>query len=1018
MIECRGAARSRKVRPGWAVAALLLALASPGSGAAHEPESGSAWSTERFDRQIAPLLARYCLDCHQGADAEAGLDLSRRASALAGGESGPAVRPSSPDESLLWQRVSSGEMPPEVTVPEAERELLRQWIADGCPWGSEPIDRFRYSSERRAGYDWWSLQPIHRPAPPELPQGWTSQGAIDRFVGARLAEAGLTPSPQAERRVLFRRLNFDLTGLPPTPEAMSEFLADESAGAYARLVDRLLDSPGYGERWARHWLDVARFGESHGFEYDEPRRHAWPYRDWVIAAFQRDMPYDWFARLQIAGDVLAPDDPEAWIATGFLVAGPYDTPGQNQQSAAMKAVVRQDELEDLVSTVSQTFLGLTAQCARCHDHKFDPITQAEYYALSAGLSGVRQGEKELPPRGTTEQRRSQVASWKAERAGLLAAIEAIDEPVRARLRADAGGLTESPPPPLAQWDFSDALGGSPSARELTLVGSASLSARGLELDGSTGYAVSVPLERDLTEKTLHAEVMLAGLDQQGGAALGVQTLDGAEFDAIVFGEMQPRRWMAGSEFFRRTQSFQGPEETAGPDDAVAITLVYAADGSITAYRNGAHYGQPYVASATRPVTFRAGTSQMILGLRHSPAAPGKLLTGGLRRAAVYGQALSAGQVAALVDYLPEAAVVAALDRETAWQRAELIAAVKRVDQQLGSAERQMAYVCVARPSQPTRLLRRGDPRLAADEIAPAGIRAVSGPSADFGLPTDAPQESARRALAEWITSRENPLFARVIVNRLWHHHFGTGLVETPNDFGFNGGRPSHPELLDWLAAELVEHDYRLSHIHRLILLSHTYRQASLARPEALAIDRDNRLIWRYSPRRLEAEAVRDAMLAAAGRLNPQAGGPGFRDFQEINRSGTWSYLPADPVGPQFERRTVYRTWTRGGRGGLLDTLDCPDPSVPSPRRAVTTTPLQALALLNHSFVLRMCAALAERLEREAPPGSPRIERAFVLVYGREASSRELASATALVRQHGLPALARALLNSNEFLYVD
>jgi len=284
---------------------------------------------------------------------------------------------------------------------------------------------------------------------------------------------------------------------------------------------------------------------------------------------------------------------------------------------------------------------------------------------------------------------------------------------------------------------------------------------------------------------------------------------------------------------------------------------------------------------------------------------------------------------------------------------------------------------------------------------------------------DAPQGEARAALARWITSPENPLFARVIVNRLWHYHFGAGLLETPNDFGFNGGKPSHPELLDWLASVLIDRGYHLKAIQRLIVTSATYRQASLSQPAGLAADRDNRLLWRHSPQRLEAEAVRDSLLAVAGKLNPQQGGPGFRDFQEINRSGTWSYVPSDPVGPEFERRSIYRMSPRGERGGLLDVFDCPDPSVTSPRRAVTTTPLQALALLNHSFLLRMCDATADRLERDAGSDpAAQVEQAFRLTYGRPPTTNEQSGALELVEQHGLAALARALFNSNEFLYLD
>jgi hypothetical protein len=307
----------------------------------------------------------------------------------------------------------------------------------------------------------------------------------------------------------------------------------------------------------------------------------------------------------------------------------------------------------------------------------------------------------------------------------------------------------------------------------------------------------------------------------------------------------------------------------------------------------------------------------------------------------------------------------------------------------------------------------------AEAVAAGGVAAVTGPSSDFALVPDSPEAERRAALARWITHRDNPLFARVIVNRVWHYHFGVGLVDTPNDFGFNGGRPTHPELLDWLATEFARGGYRLKELHRLLVTSATYQQQSKSRGDAVALDRENRLLWRRTPQRLEAESLRDAMLGAAGRLQHSGGGPGFADYGELNRAGTWSYLPADREGPEFERRTIYRTATRGGRGGLLDAFDCPDPSTTTPRRAITTTPLQALVLLNNSFVLRMSDSLAERVRGEAGENpTAQVSRMLSLVYGRAPSADEERLATDLVAREGLATLARVLFNSNEFLYVD
>ncbi len=989
---------------------------------AHCALAGWAWSASSvtaasFDSQIAPLLARRCLECHNAADAKGGLDLTSAEGALAGGDSGPALMQGNLEESYLWERIEQDEMPPKHPLSAAEKDLLRKWIAGGGQWGKGPIDRFRYTSDARAGYDWWALQPLSRPAPPELtvPARW--EQPIDRFILARLNAAGLAPSPPADRRTLIRRLSFDLTGLPPSPEDVAAFETDADSAAYEKLVDRLLASPAYGERWGRHWLDLARFGESHGFEYDEPRRHAWPYRDWVIEAFNRDLPYDEFACQQIAGDVLLPDDPAAITATGFLVAGPYDTPGQNQQSAAMKAVVRQDELEDLVAAVGQTFLGLTVNCARCHDHKFDPIRQQEYYRLTAALGGVRHGERDVTPAAELAERARGAAGVQTRLEAARAELASIDEPVRAALLNEHESKPADLPAPISRWDFDHDLQDQIGELHATAQGGASLERGSLRVDSRTAYATTVPLKRDLRAKTLAAWVRLDDLTQRGGAAIGVQTPDGRTFDAIVFGERESGHWMAGSEGFIRTQPFGGEPETEADRRVVHVAIVYREDGSIACYRDGRAYGQPYQSPGL--VTFPAGQAQVVFGLRHAPVAEGRLLAGAIEQAELYDRALSQEDVAASAHFVSEEALVERLSPTQRARRTELQSEIAALQAQLASPPQRMTYACAPRQPEPARVLLRGDTRTPGDVVSAGAMASVAGPASDFGLAPDAPEAQGRAALARWIASAENPLFARVIVNRLWHHHFGVGIVDTPNDFGFNGGRPSHPELLDWLAAELIERGWRLKALHRLIVTSAAYQQSSLPRADAARVDVGNRLLWRAPLRRLEAEAVRDAVLSVAGQLNPQRGGRGYLDYQEINRAGSWSYLPTDSADGSALRRSVYRTWARGGRSGLLDTFDCPDPSTISPRRAVTTTPLQALALLNNAFMLRMAERFAARLEQERPGDrAAQLERAYRLAYGRPPSAEELAAADHVASEHGLAAFTRALLNSNEFLYVE
>jgi Protein of unknown function (DUF1553) len=443
--------------------------------------------------------------------------------------------------------------------------------------------------------------------------------------------------------------------------------------------------------------------------------------------------------------------------------------------------------------------------------------------------------------------------------------------------------------------------------------------------------------------------------------------------------------------------------------------------AITGYRNGRLYGHSY--RSARPAVFKAGRAQVVFGLRHGPPVGNKMLAGVVERAQLYDRALSAEEVAASaarqVDFLPELVIFAELSTATRAERQRLAAELLDLQNSPPMPVKKVSYAITPRQPEPVRLLIRGDIRQPTDILAPGGIASVVGVSSEFHLPADAPEAQRRLALAGWMTSPRNPLFARVIVNRLWQHHFGAGLVDTPNDFGFNGGRPSHPQLLDWLAATLIERNWSLKQLQREIVLSATYRQSFADNANAAKQDADDRWLWRRNPQRLEAEAIRDAVLAAAGQLRETIGGPGFRDFKEIFRSGTYTYEPAEAFDPAFNRRTIYRTWTRGGRSGLLDAFDCPDPSVTAPKRAVTTTPLQALALFNDAFTLRMATRLAQRAERAAPEDvDGQITQAYQWSFGRDPSADERIAARSLVDSHGLAALARAIFNSNEFLYVD
>lgn len=788
-------------------------------------------ATDRFDAQIAPLLAAHCLGCHGTDDPKGGLNLTTQAGFRKGGDTGSVFNAAQPGNSLLLQRVLQGEMPPEKPLPAEQQKILERWILAGAAWGTDPIDPYQYSSDSRAGFDWWSLQPLQNVSA-ENP---ANKHPIDAFVEERLQASGLQRSPQADRRTLIRRLSFDLLGLPPDPADVTAFLADNSPQAWEHLVDRLLASPHYGERWARHWLDVVRFGESNGFEYDEPRDNAWPYRNWLIDAFNQDLPYDRFVRLQIAGDVMHPDDPLAAAASGFLVAGAHNT--TLPASEKMRQSMAQDEMEDLVGTVGQTFLGLTVNCARCHDHKFDPISAREYYSFAAALAGVRHGTRDVKmPLSAAQQQQLQQAEQilrdsAQQRDQLVTPV--INAILSNRKQGQPAGTR--PPQPMAAWEFNSDLRDSIGDLHGTARGNARLSDGSLQLDGAGSFVETPPLPEDIREKTLEAWVRLSTLEQSGGAVVSLQTSDGSIFDAIVFAEREPRRWMAGSNGFTRTIPFNGSDENEAADRFVHVAIVWHQDGSIVGYREGLPYG-----SACRPGDlqgYAAKNSQLVFGLRHSPAGGNRLLQGSIDRVHFYDRALTADEVAASAfargaHSIPRAELLAAM---TATQRSRL----QELEQQQKSAttlqrslqEQQQSslYTCISSDPGITHLLKRGDVSQRGDVVPPAGLRAIRGAAADFQLPPNSSDRERRTALAAWITNPDNPLFARVMANRVWHYHFGQGIVPTPGDFGFNGGRPSHPALLDWLATEFRRQGYHLKPLHRLIVTSETWKQASLPR---------------------------------------------------------------------------------------------------------------------------------------------------------------------------------------------
>lgn len=955
------------------LAALLFALCCPDlTGQSIDPEEGPA--VERPDEAGIEVVLRRCLECHDASAAEGGLDLTTRSAALRGGDSGEALDVDAPLESLLWSRVEADEMPPEEPLSQQDKQALRQWLRAGAAWPAAPLDRFARSTTRRAGRDWWSWQQLRPVEVPDDPADTWSRNEVDRFIWQGLREKGLEPAVRAEPRTLVRRLYFDLVGLPAPLSVVEAFAREPSESAWEKLVDELLASPQYGEHWASHWLDIARFGESHGFEYNQPRMEAWRYRDWVISAINQDLPYDEFVRRQIAGDVIAGDTLAGLAPLGFLVGGPHNS--VLGASETMRQTARQEGLEEMAGTLGQAFLGLTVNCARCHDHKFDPITAEEYYRFISALAGVQHSTRTAAGELPVELRAEQEARAQTLQLQL------------SRSYAERGSL------------------GSSSANRMRIriprVANQSGQLYRLEL------SISPTVWAEGSQATQAADRLLVSLRDEGDREAGRRAFSSGSWQES--GERQKFRTVSlefagnGSEF--RELALE-PEQFTGRFAAAVDWVSVSREGGNEVWRDEFAFVPE---SATRG--FQSGTK---LGL--------------FCRAVLAGWSVEGLNSAHVVEFQPGQFAVQIFsgypDSESSPETAEEKAWATELNEIQNSLRGPELFTAGSVQPGPMRIMHRGDVRQAGREVEPGGLRLIAGLNEDWQLDSRASDPERRARLAEWITAGGNGLFHRVVVNRIWHHHFGCGLLEKTSDFGFNGGQPSHPDLLEWLAVWFRDHGYSLKALHRLIVLSQTWRQSSRSSDypladQALGIDRNNRLLWRQNPRRLTAEALRDGMLQLAGVLKLGAGGEGYQDFVIERIGDAHYYRHRGELEPDCWRRSIYRFRVRGDRSPLLESFDCPDPSATAPSRNITTTPTQALALWNNELVLEMSVRLAERVRAEAASAEPEIwiESIWQRVLQREPTADEQAMASELVRQHGLETLARVLFNANEFLFVD
>jgi len=978
---------------GLAVGTLSLALMASSATTQLTPQS----------TKIQSILTK-CATCHNPDQLSGGLDLTSRDAALANGR---ALVPGNVDASAIAQQVVNGAMPPGSPLSEDDRDVVVAWIKSGANYPS--ITRPQKSVNPKS----WAFKPVVLPAVPKVAKTQPAN-PIDAFILQGLRAKKLSPAVEADRTTLIRRVTIDVTGLPPTPSEVSHFLADRKPGAYERVVDRLLASPHYGERYGRFWLDIARFGESHGYEYDNLRDNAWPYRDYVINALNKDIPYDRFLTEQLAGDTTSPPVPEA---TGFLVGGPMDEAGKAAAGLQVRLRAREEELEDMIGTVSQTCVGLTVNCARCHDHKFDPVPQVDYYRMKAALTGVAPGDRPLPSAQPPSVNDAKITTERLRNA----IVQLKHLSVNAKPSVNKRPHLE----PLMRWTFDGSEKDASRTIGGTLSGGATIQAGSLLLPDAQSTYKSAPLPFRLAEKTMEVWVTLDRLSQRGGSAFTIQTLNGVTFDGIVFGERVPNRWMAGSNSFARTQDAVSTDEIAADVLPVQLVFTYGSSGEITLYRNGKPIGGPY-RPANAPQGFDASAFQAVFGLRHDGSTG--YLQGSIHEARLYGRALTAAEVDASYRTPPAGSFIEPLSpagdaKLTAqWTLVNTLLEMRSRAQALSVTADRVYAVTSAKPDT-TFVLARGDVNAPTNEVLPGAISAVSTIPAVFDIPGGANESDRRKALATWMTDRRNPLTARVMVNRIWQWHFGTGLVSTPNDFGNTGEPPSNPKLLDWLASTFQTDNrygkaWSMKKMHRLILTSQTYRQASAPNAAASKVDADNRLLWRFSPRRVEAEVIRDAMLAVAGNLNRTMGGPGFRPFT-VSSYGSKFYTLIDKDTPEFNRRSIYRMTVHSARNPLLEALDCPDPSSKTPKRNISTTPTQALEMMNDAFVLRQARLLAERVRKSAGQDiNKQSSMAISLTLGRKPAGKEKTRAASFLKANTLEMYCWALLNSGEFAYVD
>jgi hypothetical protein len=898
-------------------------LVGPALTAAGPPVSGR--DADFFERRVRPVLAEKCFSCHGPKKQMGGLRLDSRDALLAGGDHGPAAVAGEPDNSLFVKAVRHQgplKMPRRGKLsPQAVADLA-DWVKMGLPWPQAKAAGPAKNGED-AGQRHWAFQPVRKPALPQVRNAGWAESPIDRFILARLEAKGLTPSPPADRRTLLRRVTFDLIGLPPTPEEVAAFEADNSPDAFARVVDRLLASPHYGERWGRHWLDVARYADTKGYVFFEEEAFPWAYtyRDYVIRAFNEDLPYDRFIMEQLAADRLVlGEDRRPLTALGFLTVGGRFMSNQH------------DVLDDRIDVVTRGLLGLTVTCARCHDHKFDPIPSKDYYALYGVFASCT--EPPVPPLFTPPP--------------ATAAYQAFDKELKQRekkladfVRAKHTELVNGARTRAAEYLLAaQALRDQPSTDDFMLIAETN------DINPTMVARWKVYLERTARSPhpvwaPWHAFAALPPAEFSRRAAAVCERLSGQRVNPLV------ARAVAGSP----------------PKDLADVARRYAE-----------------LLNRIEKLDAKglSADEQELRAVFRGPEAPPD------------------------VALLPYGDLSLLPDRASQAKLQELRKALEKWRSKGPEAPpRAMVLQDLPTPCEP-RVFLRGNPNNLGEPVSRHFLMVLAG-----ATPAAFHEGSGRLELARAIVDPRNPLTARVLVNRVWLHHFGAGLVRTPSDFGLRSEPPTHPELLDYLAATFMENGWSIKKLHRAILRSRAYQQQSNDRPEGRAADPENALLWRMNRQRLDFEATRDALLAVAGRLERKVGGPSVRDI----------------TAPSATRRTLYGFLDRLNVPGLYRTFDFPSPDASSPQRDTTTVTPQSLFLMNNPFVIECARHLVRRLEVAAEKHTDgKVTRLYRLLYGRLPTGEELSLAREYLGDNAAPVAweryAQALLLANEFVFID